>query len=561
MKTKQAVKAVMLIVTISAATFLFAQAPNLLNYQGKLTEGGNPVNGTRDITFAIYPTQTGGTALWTEQWASVPVTSGVFSAVLGKSTSAPNPIPSSVFAGAGERWLSVSVGGAEIGRFQLTSNAYAFRANEADGVADNAITSAKIQNGTITGADIASATIGLSNLNFTPVARPFSPGVSTTEIADNAVTSPKIQDGAIINGDVNASAAIAGTKISPNFGSQNISAATLFTESTGANVGVFGRNIGTGRVGEFDIINASNNAIATFGYTNGTGTAGYFRIDNTSNASAALVGLTSGNGSAVLGSTTGSGGGVFGESRGTARAGEFDIFNTSSSNIALFAYTNGTGNAGYFRIDNSGSSNHALVAITNGSGQAGFFSGRVTVTGLLTKSGGGFHIDHPLDPANKYLNHSFVESPDMLNLYNGNVTLDTNGEAWIDLPNWFGALNRDFRYQLTAIGAPGPNLYVAQEIQNNRFKIAGGKPGSKVSWQVTGIRQDAFANANRLKVEEDKNSREQGYFLTPELFGAPRERGIGWLYQPQMEPRPQAEPGVHTPTQVVPVDGKQNQQK
>ena len=41
-------------------------------------------------------------------------------------------------------------------------------------------------------------------------------------VADNSVTSAKILDGAIVNADVNASAAIAGTKISPNFGSQNI---------------------------------------------------------------------------------------------------------------------------------------------------------------------------------------------------------------------------------------------------------------------------------------------------------------------------------------------------
>lgn len=48
------------------------------------------------------------------------------------------------------------------------------------------------------------------------------------------------------------------------------------------------------------------------------------------------------------------------------------------------------------------------------------------------------------------------------------------------LPEWFETLNRDFRYQLTAVGAPGPNLYVAEEISGNHFKIAGGQPGAKV---------------------------------------------------------------------------------
>ena len=92
---------------------------------------------------------------------------------------------------------------------------------------------------------------------------------------------------------------------------------------------------------------------------------------------------------------------------------------------------------------------------------AAVLNGKVKITGNLEKAGGSFKIDHPLDPAKKYLHHSFVESPDMKNVYDGIVVLDRKGKAEIELPNWFGALNKDFRYQLTAIGAPGPNLYIA----------------------------------------------------------------------------------------------------
>lgn len=120
----------------------------------------------------------------------------------------------------------------------------------------------------------------------------------------------------------------------------------------------------------------------------------------------------------------------------------------------------------------------------------------------------------------------------MMNIYNGNVVLDGNGEAVVVLPDWFGALNRDFRYEITAIGTPGPSLYVADEIANNRFKIAGGQPGGKVSWQVTGIRQDAFANAHRIPVEEDKPGAEKGTYLHPELFGASPKKGISALHGP-----------------------------
>jgi hypothetical protein len=142
-------------------------------------------------------------------------------------------------------------------------------------------------------------------------------------------------------------------------------------------------------------------------------------------------------------------------------------------------------------------------------------NGNLNVLGTLTKSAGSFKIDHPLDPDNKYLEHSFVESPDMMNLYNGIAVLDFRGEGWVELPGYFEALNRDFRYQLTAIGTSAPGLYIAHEVIGNRFKIAGGNPGTKVSWQVTGIRHDAYADAHRIRVEEEKRGIERGHHLDP----------------------------------------------
>jgi len=165
-------------------------------------------------------------------------------------------------------------------------------------------------------------------------------------------------------------------------------------------------------------------------------------------------------------------------------------------------------------------------------GYAGYFSGDVWVDGNLSKSSGSFKIDHPLDPANKYLYHSFVESPDMMNIYNGNVVLDGSGEAVVALPDWFGALNKDYRYQLTCIGGFAP-VYIAEEIANNQFKIAGGKPGMKVSWTVTGVRQDAWANAHRVPVEVDKPANELGFYIHPELFGAPAEKSVEWGRHPK----------------------------
>ena len=189
----------------------------------------------------------------------------------------------------------------------------------------------------------------------------------------------------------------------------------------------------------------------------------------------------------------------------------------------------------------------------SGSGYAAYLDGKVYIRGPLQKPGGSFKIDHPLDPANKYLSHSFVESPDMKNVYDGVVVLDDKGKAEIELPDWFGVLNKDYRYQLTAIGAPGPNLYIAKEISNgvtsdsnsssrsdknknnSRFKVAGGTSGMKVSWQVTGIRKDVWANAHRIQVEEDKPAKERGYYTYPELYGQPAEKGINRTLFPEEE--------------------------
>ncbi|MBN2564653.1 MAG: hypothetical protein JXB46_02975 [Candidatus Eisenbacteria bacterium] len=201
---------------------------------------------------------------------------------------------------------------------------------------------------------------------------------------------------------------------------------------------------------------------------------------------------------------------------------------------------NGTGtNTGIYGYATSqGGTARGVYGAAGGTGTlyAGYFSGNVTVSGTLSKTAGSFKIDHPLDPANKYLYHSFVESPDMMNIYNGNVVLDSAGEAQVVLPDWFEALNGDYRYQLTAIGAPGPNLYVAEEIHGNSFRIAGGQPGMKVSWQVTGVRQDAYAKAHRIPVEENKPATEAGKYLHPELYGASRTLGVDYEEPPRELP-------------------------
>ncbi len=156
---------------------------------------------------------------------------------------------------------------------------------------------------------------------------------------------------------------------------------------------------------------------------------------------------------------------------------------------------------------------------------AGRFTGNVEISGSISKGSGTFKIDHPLDPENKYLYHSFVESPEMMNIYDGIVTLDASGIGVVTMPAYFQALNRQFRYQLTCIGGYSP-VYIASKINANQFTIAGGAPGLEVSWMVTGVRHDRFAAKNRVQVEVEKAPEERGFYLHPEAFDMTSDRAI-----------------------------------
>ena len=231
----------------------------------------------------------------------------------------------------------------------------------------------------------------------------------------------------------------------------------------------------------------------------------------------------------MWGTSTGTGAnvGVY----GTGATGGTGVYGTGDAWGVLGQSSSPTGSGGGFGNSSTGD---ALFTYNQSGGFAAFFDGDVDVDGNLSKAAGSFKIDHPLDPANKYLYHSFVESPDMMNIYNGNATTDGQGSAVVQLPEWFETLNRDFRYQLTVIGQFAQAI-VASKVSNHQFAIKTDKPNVEVSWQVTGIRQDAWANAHRIPVEVPKAERDRGLYLHPELFGAPAEKNIGLAHHPMMQ--------------------------
>jgi hypothetical protein len=261
-------------------------------------------------------------------------------------------------------------------------------------------------------------------------------------------------------------------------------------------------------------------------------------------------------GAGVAGFTGDVGGvGVYGAS--TAKPGVAGLFRnlTADAGPAVRALADGSGDQAFANLPTAagefagkvgllgiGSTTGVWARSTSDIGFALFAQGRMDVTGnaefrrnvavsgTLTKGSGTFKIDHPLDPENRYLSHSFVESPDMKNVYDGVAVTDDTGRAIVDLPDYFEALNRDPRYQLTVIGAPAdsfPLVRIAEGVNDNRFVIRTSEPGVKVSWQVTGIRRDAFAVRNPVVVEEEKSMADRGRYLHPEAFGQPASLAIG----------------------------------
>lgn len=227
--------------------------------------------------------------------------------------------------------------------------------------------------------------------------------------------------------------------------------------------------------------------------------------------------LSTGGSYGVKGSSSSNTGrGVYGETSG-------------DSGKALHGHATGIYGKGIHAVaTGTHSSVNAILAQATGGGSAwaGWFTGDVHIDGNLSKSSGSFKIDHPLDPENKYLYHSFVESPDMMNVYNGNITTDAHGYAIVELPEYFDALNQDFRYQLTVIG-DFAQAVISEEVVQNQFTIRTDKPGVKVSWQVTGIRKDPWAQENRIEPEVEKEPENKGKYLTPTVYGKSRMEGIG----------------------------------
>jgi len=159
------------------------------------------------------------------------------------------------------------------------------------------------------------------------------------------------------------------------------------------------------------------------------------------------------------------------------------------------------GGAGAWLFGASGSTAGPGLRAVPGSNSSGPSANAIEAYGNEMSNAAGYWVYPPSSEfAGSMLQHAYVGSSEMKNVYDGVVTLDTSGVAVVRVPDYVPGLNRDFRYQLTPIGASMPNLYISSELTDKSFTIAGGTPDGKVSWQVTGIRKDAWANQNPIQL-------------------------------------------------------------
>jgi len=495
-----------------------ATVPRLVRFSGAVKDAdGKPRTGVAGITFALYKDQEGGAPLWMEVQNVQLDGNGRYTALLGASTA--EGVPVELFSANEARWLGVQAENqAEQPRVLLVSVPYALKAAEAESLG-----------GKPASAYVLSPTAGSAAASPTKAASPAAacpvPPCDVITSGGTAGFIPMFTDATTVqNSAIFQSGGLVGIG----------NASPVRTLDVNGEIRVGGGNIFMQR-NLTDLAGRRNWAWGTETFNVGDVSLFVSTSNITAPSQPVFTALSNANMGIGLPTPVAKldvlGNGNFVASAVGVTALSAQATDATNSNVAISGLADGAGGAGVVGEAENGGLAVGVWGLSS-SGFAGQFSGNVNVSGTLSQGSSNVRIDDPVDPAGKYLYHASVESSEMMNIYTGNVVLDGSGAGVVQLPTWFEALNADFRYQLTAVGGPGPGLYVAQEIQSNSFRIAGGTPGLKVSWQVTGVRQDAFARANPLVVEVEKSERERGYYIHPQLFGQSSAQGIEWAQHP-----------------------------
>jgi hypothetical protein len=502
-----------------------AAVPDRISYQGQLVENGSPANGNRNMVFRFYDSSNcSGSPLQSVTKNNVPVQGGFFHVKLD--------VDPAHFSGS-ERWLRVEVGGVAYGCEEILPVPYALY---------SATTAAHSHLGeTWTGNAplVITGTFGFAVPALTLInmyAGPAGWGVHSQ------VHSPT---GIAIVGEA---LALSGETAGVSGRNHSTSGRGLYgwaTADTGETYGVYARSNSSAGTGVYGWAAAgSGTTYGVYGVSSSTsGRAVYGRASALSGSTYGVWGSSASvSGVGVVGSalaTTGMNYGGYFSTPSTGGTGVVGWASAAAGNTSgVYGLNNSASGAGVFGQTTAANSNaSAVTGVAPDPAWAGYFNGRVHVTGNLSAGGTKpFLIDHPLDPENQYLYHFALESPEVRNVYDGVATLDSQGAATVQLPDYFAALNTgDYRYQLTPIGAPMPGLYIAQEIEGNSFAIAGGEPGKRVSWQVTAVRNDPYLRDHPVQAEVEKLEEERGTYLYPQGYGRPASDGFRYPLPIELE--------------------------
>lgn len=550
-----------------------------MNVQGYLLYNNQPVNGSVPITFSIWDQYSGGNKVWGDEVDTVYCTSGLFNYLIGGKV----PINPSVFTGGTYRTLQMVINGQTMPRIILTTVGWAFSAGKSDSSAW-AYNADKLDDyhGGTTGPNIYPRTNASGKLNSSvipPISSSYADSaggsariggqtlsgldsrfVNTNEA--NSVTSSMIVDGNVTSTDIQ-NGTITGTDVADN-------------SLTGSDIASLSVPLGdlsqsgasTGQIIQW---NGSQWAPATLTVSNADMVDGFHasstptpntlfpldshgRINITygNNSYYAIRGYHSGNNCGVYGGSSGSAGvygvsssshGVQGQCEapsGSERAGVYG-WAINSGNYGVYARspqrglyalaTTSSGDRYGAYIAASGIAEVWLGTVLSGSQYAGYFNGNVRINGNLSKTSGSFLIDHPLDPLDKTLRHNFVESPENLCLYRGKITLDTQGQAVVKMPDYFAALTKENEatVTITPIGKP---FNVGYDWNSNLTEfVVYGEPNRSVSYIVLADRDDPAMRMLYRPVVEDKKGPEKGRLLNPEAYGYPKEMGIDFYYR------------------------------
>lgn len=519
-------KVILLIAGALISCASMAQAPQGINYQAALrNSSGTPMVSTSvQVRFTVHDATAAGTTVFQETNTVTTTAQGLMNLVIGSGTAVTGTF-SGIDWSNGAKFLEVEVntgsGFTSMGSQQMVSVPYALNAGNVPF--------------TISGTNIYNNNAGNVGINTaTPLAKLHVKGGN--EIIRNEFNSigwQSFYNKNIYLGYVGTWTDTADLDFGTSGSGRDVNIVTNATPKLTVAV--------TGEVG----IGTSAPVTTTKLQVSGVGSSGGSSpvYNNTIMATSTPTSGTDNSGVYAEGNWRG----LFGRNKGkvsrTTALGVYGLVDSAttytSAAYGVYGEVSATGNTGssnygvYGAARNGASGNYSIYGANPGSGAsdyAAYFNGKIYAVSA-SSSIKAFRIDHPQDPENKYLLHSSIESNDMMNIYNGNITTDASGTATVKLPAYFTALNKDYKYQLTCMGQFAQAI-VLDEIHDNEFRIKTDKPNVKVSWQVAGVRQDAAANYYRIANEVEKPANEKGFYLVPEAYGKGPDRNAAYRNAP-----------------------------